>query len=108
MATEITNETNPINDDTDGDGVTMATKSPMVLTRTTTIPTSDGIIDGDEVANGTDPNNDDTDGDGINDNDNVTNGTDPINDDSDGDGVNDGDELVDSTDPLNLTPMAMD
>ncbi len=67
---EIDYNTDPNNDDTDGDG----------------------IVDGTEVyTSGTDPLNDDTDYDGIVDGTEVyTSGTDPLNWDSDGNGVSDG------------------
>ncbi len=96
------NGTNPLNPDSDGDGV----------------------IDGDEESDGTngnDPcdlvlasqtvtpsaawNNLDCDNDGVTNGEEITNGTDPLNPDTDGDGVTDGDEVADGTigtDPCDL------
>jgi gliding motility-associated-like protein len=97
---EGTAGTNPMNPDTDGDGVldgeevngTDDPSTPYVVTGTSDpldacdpISTSpvcdtdgDGLNNGDEATNGTDPNNPDTDGDGFSDGSEVTNGTDPL------------------------------
>jgi gliding motility-associated-like protein len=96
---ELTNGTDPLNPDTDGDGV----------------------IDGTEVADGTnatDPcslvntsqtvtpsaswNLADCDNDGLSNGDELTNGTDLLNPDTDGDGVIDGTEVADGTNPTDL------
>jgi gliding motility-associated-like protein len=93
---ELTNGTDPLNPDTDGDGV----------------------IDGTEVADGsnaTDPcslviasqtvtpsaawNSADCDNDGLSNGTEITTGTDPLNPDTDGDGVIDGTEVADGTNP---------
>ena len=82
---EVTNGSDPNNDDTDGDGINDGDEVATEPTPITTIPmamASTMLL--------------------------IINGTDPSNDDSDGDGVNDGDELVDSTDPLNPDLTAMD
>jgi gliding motility-associated-like protein len=95
---ELTAGTDPLNPDSDGDGV----------------------LDGTEVADGTDPNNPceleiasqtvapsaawgalDCDNDGLTNDEELTAGTDPLNPDSDGDGVLDGTEVADGTDPNN-------
>ena len=93
---ELTGGTDPLNPDTDGDGV----------------------LDGTEVADGTDANNPcdlvlasqtvtpsaawgalDCDNDGLTNDEELTAGTDPLNPDSDGDGVLDGTEVTDGTNP---------
>jgi hypothetical protein len=62
---------------------------------------NDGISDGDEVAIGTDPTNPDSDGDGLIDGDEDTLGTDPLDADTDNDGFSDGEEVNQlGTDPL--------
>ncbi len=79
-ADEATYNTNPLNPDTDGDG----------------------LRDGDEVQiYGSNPTNPDTDGDGLRDGDEVAlYATLPTNPDTDGGGVNDGDEIAAQTNPL--------
>lgn len=96
--------TDPIDPDTDGDGVTDGVE---VFGEFPTDPTAsdsdgDGLLDGDEDVNGngvvdageTDPNNPDTDGDDISDGVEVTgvNATSPVSSDSDGDGLSDSEE----------------
>jgi gliding motility-associated-like protein len=92
---ELTGGTDPLNPDSDGDGV----------------------LDGTEVLDGTDANNPcdlliasqtvtpsaawgdlDCDNDGLTNDEELTGGTDPLNPDSDGDGVLDGTEVADGTD----------
>jgi gliding motility-associated-like protein len=92
---ELTGGTDPLNPDTDGDGV----------------------LDGTEVADGTDANDPcdleiasqtvtpsaawgalDCDNDGLSNDEELTGGTDPLNQDTDGDGVLDGTEVADGTD----------
>ena len=53
----------------------------------------DGLTDGQEKEQGTDPNNFDTDGDGLSDGEEINIGTDPLKPDSDNDGLNDYDEV---------------
>jgi len=61
---------------------------------------ADGLSDGEEIALGTDPTDTDTDGDGLTDSEEVVLGTDPLDSDTDGDGLGDGDEIVAGTNPL--------
>ena len=62
---EVVSGSDPLNNDSDGDG----------------------ISDGDEVVGGTDPADSDSDNDGINDGDELIGGTDPNDSDSDDDGL---------------------
>jgi uncharacterized repeat protein (TIGR01451 family)/gliding motility-associated-like protein len=87
---EVTNGTDPYNEDTDGDG----------------------ISDSQELIDGTDPLNDcdsiggnplgtsDCDNDGLTTEEEVSLGTDPTDPDTDGDTILDGQEVLDNTDPL--------
>jgi hypothetical protein len=99
--------TDPLNPDTDGDGINDADDLfPLDPTAGGPEPEldsdGDGILDADEAALGTDPNNPDTDGDGLSDGEEFnTHGTDPTDEDSDDDGLSDGEEIyVTGTDPL--------
>lgn len=75
---EFKNNTNPMDSDTD----------------------EDGLFDGDEVlVYFSDPNNPDTDGDGLSDGDEVDSGSSPVSVDHDGDGLTDVQELALGTDP---------
>ncbi len=124
-----TTTTNPLNPDTDGDGLTDGAEDangnglidgaesdpndPCDPFGVYTVDTDgDGLTDCEEQTgmddpstpadpNGipTDPNNPDTDGDGLNDGDEATEGTNPNDADSDDDGINDGNE-VNGTGPL--------
>ncbi len=79
---EVALGTNPVNPDTDADGLS------------DWVEVHDGLC--------TDPLNADTDGDGLSDgHGEAAAGTDPCNADTDGDGLSDGAELVHGTDPLN-------
>ena len=113
-AEEVTDGTDPLDPDTDGDGVIDGTEktdgtsgtdlcdfvvSSQTLTPNSTWNTSDCDNDGipndkdaDPDGDGTNDNGDDTDGDGIND---------ANDDDIDGDGVTNEEEVTDGTDPLN-------
>ncbi len=97
---------NDANGDADGDGLTDADEINSYNTDPKN-PDSDGdgISDGDEINKyKTDPNdaNGDADGDGVSDVDEImTHGTDPNNPDSDGDGFTDGQELEMGTNPTN-------
>ena len=99
--TEVTNGTDPYNNDTDGDGVPDNVEvvngtdlldpcDPIQAAGYTGYNASnaiwvaadcdgDGITNGDELANSTDPYNTDTDGDGISDDQEVANGSDALN-----------------------------
>lgn len=86
-------QTDPLNPDTDGDGLTDGDEIQIHQTDPRNPDTDgDGRSDGDEIAGGSDPRNPDTDGDGVRDGDEITLGTDPRNPDTDGDGLTDGQE----------------
>ena len=94
--------TDPKNKDTDGDGLL---DGEEVLRHGTDpkVPDTDqdGLNDGDEVKRYlSDPRNPDTDGDTLLDGDEAKRGTDPRNPDTDADALNDGDEIRRGTDPL--------
>ena len=95
--------TDPLNPDTDGDGLGDGEEVKTYGTNPLVPDTdSDGLGDGDEVRNRkTDPLNPDTDGDRLMDGDEVTRNTDPLNPDTDADLLIDGDEVDRKTDPLN-------
>jgi outer membrane protein OmpA-like peptidoglycan-associated protein len=98
--------TNPLNPDTDGDGLRDGEEVRKYLTDPLNPDTDgDGLTDGDEVMkHRTDPLKLDTDGDGLGDGDEVLRyRTDPLKVDTDGDGLTDGDEVLKyRTNPLNV------
>lgn len=98
--------TNPLNPDTDGDGLTDGDEVRKYHTNPLNPDTDgDGLSDGEEVLKyHTDPLNPDTDGDRLKDGDEVLRyHTDPLNPDTDGDGLSDGDEvLLYKSNPLNV------
>lgn len=100
-----TNPTDPNNPDSDGDDLNDGEEVNSSNPTNPADPDSDddGVNDGDEIANGngTDPNNPDSDEDGLNDGDEILNGTDPNDDDSDDDTVRDGAEITNGTNPNN-------
>ncbi len=94
--------TNPLKSDTDGDGLLDGEEVMKYHTDPVREDTdNDGLKDGEEVARKTDPVKPDSDDDGLFDGDEVLRyKTDPLNADSDHDGLNDGAEVKDySTDP---------
>lgn len=95
---------NNANGDADGDGLTDADEINSYNTDPNNADTDgDGLSDGDEVLKyRTDPNdaNGDADSDGVSDVDEVRNGTDPNNPDTDGDGFTDFQEAEMGTNPL--------
>ncbi|MFU8892840.1 MAG: lectin-like protein [Luteolibacter sp.] len=100
--------TDPLNPDTDGDGLTDYQELFIYGTNPLVVDTDgDGLTDYEEVMiYGTDPLNPDTDGDGLSDGDEVLiHGTDPNNRDTDGDGYTDFDEInaIPPSDPLDPT-----
>jgi outer membrane protein OmpA-like peptidoglycan-associated protein len=98
--------TNPLNPDTDGDGLRDGEEVRKYLTDPLNPDTDgDGLTDGEEVLKyHTDPLKMDTDGDGLGDGDEVLRyRTDPLKVDTDGDGLTDGDEVLKyRTNPLNV------
>ncbi len=99
--TNITIQTNPLDPDTDHDGLGDKWERDNGLDPTDdgTIdpdngpngdPDGDGLTNAEEQTLGTDPNDADTDKDGIADKEEVTNGTNPTSDDTDGDLIKDG------------------
>jgi len=95
--------TDPLNPDTDGDGLKDGEEILTYKTNPLDPDTDkDGLKDGEEVFTyKTDPNKADTDGDGLKDGEEVlTYKTDPLNVDTDGDGLKDGEEVTKyKTDP---------
>lgn len=96
--------TDPLNPDTDGDGLTDGEEVRVYKTNPLLADTDgDGLRDGDEVkVYSTDPLVGDTDGDGLSDGDEVLkHKTSPLRVDTDGDGLSDGDEVLRyATNPL--------
>ncbi len=102
---EYDNGLDPLNPDTDGDGISDGDEINIYKTNPFSVDSDgDGVPDGKEIAIGTDPNSIDTDGDGLSDGEELALGTDPLNPDTDGDGINDGDEFKQR---YYLTSMAM-
>lgn len=97
--------TDPLNADTDGDGLSDGEEVRRLKTDPCSADSDgDGLRDGDEIRkHQTDPLNADTDGDRLSDGAEVTtHGTNPLRADTDGDLLTDGDEvLLHRTDPLN-------
>ena len=98
-------KTNPLNKDTDADGLSDYDEVNVHKTNPLVADTDgDGLNDGDEVMkHKTDPLKADTDNDGLNDNEEVMKyKTNPLKADTDGDGLSDGDEVMKyKTNPLN-------
>ena len=98
--------TNPLNRDTDGDGLSDGDEVHKYRTNPLLKDTDgDGLSDYEEIFKYmTDPLKKDTDGDGLSDGDEVLKyKTEPLKTDTDGDGLGDGDEVLKySTDPLKI------
>ena len=94
-----TDPNNPVDDDTDGDGLTDADEATRGTDPTDPDTDGDGTPDGAEVTAGQDPLDRDTDDDGLSDGDEARIGTNPRDPDTDGDGIADGTERG-VTDPL--------
>ncbi|MBY0276938.1 thrombospondin type 3 repeat-containing protein [Candidatus Binatia bacterium] len=93
--------TDPLNPDSDDDGVSDGREVKKLKTDALDADTDDdGLNDGDEVADGTDPKDADSDDDGVVDGTEVEDSTDPNDADTDDDGLTDGEEHADGTDPL--------
>ncbi|MDX1480668.1 MAG: S8 family serine peptidase [Woeseiaceae bacterium] len=94
--------TNPLEPDTDADGLTDGDEVNVYGTNPAASDTdADGLTDFDELnVHATDPNNDDSDGDRLGDGEEVTSwGTDPLDTDTDADGVDDYVEVQTGSDP---------
>ena len=116
-AAEAVTETDPLANDTDGDGLSDGVESRLTQFNATTADTDgDGVLDGqgdpdgdslitsEEITRNTDPSTADTDLDGLSDGAEVTPpggtpATDPLAADTDGDGLSDSEELELGTDP---------
>jgi outer membrane protein OmpA-like peptidoglycan-associated protein len=86
--------TDPLNPDTDGDGLRDGDEVLRYKTDPLKTDTDDDrLTDSEELAHKTDPLNADTDGDGLLDGEEISRGTDPLIPDTDGDGLSDGDEV---------------
>jgi len=100
----LTHKTDPLKADTDGDGLGDATEVKETTTNPLVVDTDgDGLNDGEEVNNyKTNPLVVDTDKDGLSDSDEVMkHKTNPLKADTDGEGLTDGDEVMKhKTDPL--------
>jgi outer membrane protein OmpA-like peptidoglycan-associated protein len=100
----LTHKTDPLKADTDGDGLGDGTEVKEIKTNALVVDTDgDGLGDGEEVNNyKTDPLVVDTDKDGLSDSDEVMKyKTNPLKADTDGEGLTDGDEVMKhKTDPL--------
>ncbi len=95
--------TDPLNADTDGDGLSDGWEIAQSLDPKKQDTDSDGLPDNIEVAIGTDPTKRDTDGDGLNDYWEVNHqGFDPLDPDMDGDGILDGREVAAGSSPFLL------
>ncbi|MDF7808818.1 lectin-like protein [Pontiellaceae bacterium B12219] len=92
----------PLNPDTDGDGLLDGEEIHTYGTSAHDADSdNDGVSDGDEIALGLDPLNLDTDGDGLTDAEEIAAGLNPTSPASDTDGLNDGEEwIVTQTSPL--------
>jgi outer membrane protein OmpA-like peptidoglycan-associated protein len=86
--------TDPLNPDTDGDGLPDDEEYEIYGTDPLKTDTDDDrLTDAEEIAKKTDPRNPDTDGDGLTEGEEFAHGTDPFAVDSDQDGLNDGEEV---------------
>jgi hypothetical protein len=92
----------PTKPDTDGDGLTDKEERDLGTDPFLVDTDGDGLTDFEEVRiYRTDPTKADTDGDGLDDGEEITRGTNPRRRDTDGDGLLDGEEVRRGTDPLN-------
>ncbi|WP_267639444.1 helix-turn-helix transcriptional regulator [Haloarchaeobius amylolyticus] len=101
---ELESGTQPLEPDTDGDGLADGEEVNVLETSPTDSDTDgDGLPDGKEVNKyDTNPTNGDSDGDGLSDGPEVVKyNTDPAEQDTDGDGLTDGAEVDGATDPTN-------
>jgi hypothetical protein len=90
---------NPTNADTDGDGLDDGREATLGTDPTVADSDSDGLDDAREADGPTDPTMADTDSDGLDDNDEIDSSTDPVAADTDGDGLDDGVETDGPSDP---------
>ena len=95
----MAHETDPLEQDTDGDGLDDGTELESGSDPLAADTDIDGLSDGEEVlTHGTDPLEPDTDGDGLDDWTEVDVDSDPLDPDTDGDGVPDGPDGLDDDD----------
>ncbi len=95
--------TDPLKNDTDGDGLNDALEHFEISTDPLLNDSDvDGVSDGEEVLSGTFPRLNDSDGDGLIDGTEVLLGTDPLSRDTDRDMLSDGTEVLSGTDPLKM------
>lgn len=106
---EFSNSTNPLEPDTDGDGLNDGEE--VLVHGTDPINTdsdSDGLDDLEELLLGTDPTRADSDSDGLLDGGEVGLGTNPLDPDTDTDGMPDGWEIDNELDPLDAGDALLD
>ena len=96
--------TDPLNKDSDGDGVIDGTE---IKDKTDPLILCDYILESQTVPVSSSWSNSDCDQDGLSNSDEIVLGTDPKNSDTDGDGVIDGTEVSDLTDPLDLCSLVL-
>jgi len=100
-AEEFNASTNPRSADTDGDGIPDRLEISSGTDPTSWDSDGDGLGDGLELILGSDPRAKDTDADGLTDHQEYLLGTDPKNPDTDGDGLTDLEEVSIGSDPKN-------
>lgn len=95
----LTVTSDPMNPDTDGDGLNDSEEFSWSADPRSPDTDDDGVLDPDEIERGTDVASCDTDMDGLGDGFELTCGSDPLKTDTDEDGLTDHDEWLTGTDP---------